>query len=804
MPRGCCGGSGGQSNRQEGKGPRSTSPERGLLWLLCGYKRKKRRKNKSGGKLSARDSDDQTRDAWSAGQGSTDGMGGKSGKPHAPQNGTANKNPSNGSARNGIPAGNGIPAKSTQNNRRVPGVQQIEKCGTSAPATETDSSQVDAMPERSSSNDSVDSRCHRQDVSEHDTDAASTAATAAVDPASVACSTPDDYDVVTSSLDQSEGSNSPEENKATVVDLRKQIVYFQRHGSQESIYDDLPPIDQIDIPVVPPPAHALQPSNKPYQSNVVDGMVSTGEYISTMAMRNGHRNMSFLEIQRNNIIASIETALSDISSSDSNSTQSKNSTTLNENEIQVKPWCLKSQKNKDNSIEINRADTRQSQQMETNSNGSVMNDNEKLLLDDLLSSLCDSDIQRTHVKRGDYVTTYVRGTGTGCIVEQPKRAVISDKGRVPMDTDQAALPVHTSSGIRYKSPPSYDDQRCDVTQSPLRSSVVNTALWLHHKPMSSSSDVDTLHLPCLTGSTAPSSESTTLELDETSSSSSSDTVQDKGQDGDVVEDTCNGNMDGAGGIPLRRCTALDNDNLKEDSSEDNEKELDLPVTSQPQCDVNSNCDIGLHAPAERDHASPVTSRERNPSVTSRDHTSPVTSSSGEQDSDKQIKSVLQRSSHGGRTLHRPAKSAKKKNVHFAEDVTNSDCTSDDSVQSGVQSDSVHTKSVHSGVQSDSVHTDSVQASDESVQPDVWVSDLQTPGSDQRRRGSARPSPAVDYGCTPMTENKQNTKVGKNTLIIIISRGFRGILTSPAGTIRWPYVDPMLGQRRRRWTNIGST
>ena len=789
MPRGCCGGSGGQSNRQEGKGPRSTSPERGLLWLLCGCKRKKKRKNKSGGKLSARDSDDQTRDAWSAGQGSTDGMGGKSGKPHAPQNGTANKNPSNGSARNGIPAGNGIPAKSTQNNCRVPGVQQIEKCGASAPATETDSSQVDAMPERSSSNDSVDSRCQRQDVREHDTDAASTAATAVVDPASVSCSPSDDYDVVTSSQDQSQGSSSPEENKATVVDLRKQIVYFQRHGSQESIYDDLPPIDQIDIPVVPPPAHALQPSNKPYQSNVVDDMVSTGGYISTMAMRNGHRNMSFPEIQRNNIIASIETALSDISSSDSNLTQGKNPTTLNENEIQVKPWCLKSQKNKDNYIEINRACTRQSQQMESNASGSVMNDNEKLLLDDLLSSLCDSDIQRTHVKGGDYVTTYVQGVGTGCIVEQPKSAVISDKSRVTMDTDQAVLPVHTSSGICYKSPPSYDDQRCDVTQSPLRSSVVNTALWLHHKPMSSSSDVGTLHLPCLTGSTAPSSESTTLELDQTSSTSS-DTVQDKGQDGDVVEDTCNGNMDGAGGIPLRRCTALDNDNLKEDSSEDNEKELDLPVTSQPQCDVNSNCHMGLLAPSERDNSSP---RDHPSPVTSRDHTSPVTSSSGEQDSDKQIKSVLQRSSHAGRALHRPAKSAKKKNVHFAEDVTNSDCTSDDSVQSGVQSDSVHTNSVQSGVQSDSVHTDSVQASDESVQPDVWVSDLQIPGSDQRRRGSARPSPAVDYGCTPMTENKQNTKVGKNTLIIIISREFRGVLTSPSRhntlTLCWSNVGP---------------
>ena len=27
--------------------------------------------------------------------------------------------------------------------------------------------------------------------------------------------------------------------------------------------------------------------------------------------------------------------------------------------------------------------------------------------------------------------------------------------------------------------------------------------------------------------------------------------------------------------------------------------------------------------------------------------------------------------------------------------------------------------------------------------------------------------------------------------------------NPAGSIRWPYVEPMLGQRRRRWTNIGS-
>ena len=26
---------------------------------------------------------------------------------------------------------------------------------------------------------------------------------------------------------------------------------------------------------------------------------------------------------------------------------------------------------------------------------------------------------------------------------------------------------------------------------------------------------------------------------------------------------------------------------------------------------------------------------------------------------------------------------------------------------------------------------------------------------------------------------------------------------PAGTIRWSHVDPMLGQRRRRWANIRS-
>ena len=25
---------------------------------------------------------------------------------------------------------------------------------------------------------------------------------------------------------------------------------------------------------------------------------------------------------------------------------------------------------------------------------------------------------------------------------------------------------------------------------------------------------------------------------------------------------------------------------------------------------------------------------------------------------------------------------------------------------------------------------------------------------------------------------------------------------PAGTIRWTYADPMLGQRRRQWANIG--
>ena len=29
-------------------------------------------------------------------------------------------------------------------------------------------------------------------------------------------------------------------------------------------------------------------------------------------------------------------------------------------------------------------------------------------------------------------------------------------------------------------------------------------------------------------------------------------------------------------------------------------------------------------------------------------------------------------------------------------------------------------------------------------------------------------------------------------------------TEPARTIRWPYVDPMLGQRCRRWANIGSS
>ena len=28
--------------------------------------------------------------------------------------------------------------------------------------------------------------------------------------------------------------------------------------------------------------------------------------------------------------------------------------------------------------------------------------------------------------------------------------------------------------------------------------------------------------------------------------------------------------------------------------------------------------------------------------------------------------------------------------------------------------------------------------------------------------------------------------------------------TPAGPVRWPCVDPILGQRRRRWTSIGST
>ena len=37
---------------------------------------------------------------------------------------------------------------------------------------------------------------------------------------------------------------------------------------------------------------------------------------------------------------------------------------------------------------------------------------------------------------------------------------------------------------------------------------------------------------------------------------------------------------------------------------------------------------------------------------------------------------------------------------------------------------------------------------------------------------------------------------------IYHQGLKSII--PVGTICWPYVDPMLGQRRRRWTNKGPT
>ena len=40
-------------------------------------------------------------------------------------------------------------------------------------------------------------------------------------------------------------------------------------------------------------------------------------------------------------------------------------------------------------------------------------------------------------------------------------------------------------------------------------------------------------------------------------------------------------------------------------------------------------------------------------------------------------------------------------------------------------------------------------------------------------------------------------------ISVVDGLFRQVI-GPAGTIRWPYVDPMLVHRLRRWPNIGST